>query len=114
MLKLIIGVDVTNILCLDFTCIDPKSTKKCSQVINFFALLGSLSIKTVRKILKKLTTGLHHVTVTEGLPAHLHVTAMIFIVQIDHRNFVTMTIGSDHHALLCHVGLGEEPAQGIF
>jgi hypothetical protein len=65
-------------------------------------------------MLIKLTTGLHHVTVTEGLPVHLHVTAMIIIVQIGHRHFVTMTIGSDHHALLCHVGLGEEPAQGIF
>jgi len=42
------GVNFINILQAAFTCADPKSTKKYSQAISLFALLGS-----ARKMLVK-------------------------------------------------------------
>ena len=43
------GVNFTIILRAPFTPTDPKSAKKDSQVKHLFALLGSVSVKVVRK-----------------------------------------------------------------
>jgi len=52
------GVDFINILQAAFTCKDPGSAKKYSQVDSlFFALLGSARAKAARKTLVKLTPG---------------------------------------------------------
>ncbi len=51
------GVNFINVLGAAFTRADPKSAKKDTQVVNFFALLGSVPVKAARKTLMKLTPG---------------------------------------------------------
>jgi hypothetical protein len=55
--KLPPGVDFTNILRAAFTLADPKRVKKTDVLTVFFGLLGSGSVKAVRKTLMKLTPG---------------------------------------------------------
>ena len=48
------GVNFTNVLQAAFTCPDPKSAKKDSQVKQLFALLGSAHVKSARKHLDEI------------------------------------------------------------
>jgi len=50
-------VDFTNILSAAFTCTDPKSAKNTVKQSVFFVLLGFERLKTLRKMLMKLTPG---------------------------------------------------------
>jgi hypothetical protein len=49
------GVDFSNILLTAFICADPKSTKNTVKPSVFFALLGSVLVKTAPKMLAKST-----------------------------------------------------------
>ncbi len=68
------GVNFTNILRAAFTCVDPKSAINTVKSSAFFALLGSLLVKAVRKMLVKLTPGggvegvIHVLTPRANLP----------------------------------------------
>jgi len=42
-------VNFTNVLCAAFTCGDPKIAKKTDGLTVFFALLGSVCVKGLRK-----------------------------------------------------------------
>jgi len=56
-MKLTPGVNFINVLWVAFALADPKSVKKTDNFTVFFALLGSLCVKAVRRMLMKLTTG---------------------------------------------------------
>ncbi len=49
------GVNFTNILRTAFTLADPKSVKMIDNLTVFFTLLGSASVKAVRRMLMKLS-----------------------------------------------------------
>ena len=49
------GVNFINVLRAVFTPVDPKSVRKIDNLIVFFTLLGSASIKAVRRMLMKLS-----------------------------------------------------------
>jgi len=51
------GVDFINVLRTAFTLVDPKSVKKIGNLTVFFTLLGSASVKAVRRTLMKLSPG---------------------------------------------------------
>ncbi len=51
------GVNFINSLHPAFTCADPKSAKKDSQIVSLFVLLRSTCAKPVCKMLVKLTLG---------------------------------------------------------
>ena len=55
--KLIAGVNFTNVLQAAFTPADPKSGKKLLNLTVFFALSGSAGVKAARRTLMKLTPG---------------------------------------------------------
>jgi len=49
------GANFTNVLCVAFTLVDPESIKKIDKLTVFFTLLGSASVKAVRRTLMKLS-----------------------------------------------------------
>ncbi len=51
------GVNFINVLHTAFTLVDPKSVKKIDNLTVFFTLLGSASVKAVRRTLMKLSPG---------------------------------------------------------
>jgi len=51
------GVNFINFLPPAFTLADPKSVKKIDNLTVFFTLLGSASVKVVRRTLMKLSPG---------------------------------------------------------
>ncbi len=51
------GVNFFNILHTAFALVDPKSVKKIDNLTVFFTLLGSASVKAVRRTLMKLSPG---------------------------------------------------------
>ena len=51
------GVNFINVLHTAFTLVDPESVKKIDNLTVFFMLLGSPSIKAVRRMLMKSTPG---------------------------------------------------------
>ncbi len=51
------GVNFINVLQAAFTCADPKGTKKTDNLTLFFALSGSVHVKTVHKRWVKFTPG---------------------------------------------------------
>jgi len=55
LVKLPPGVNFLNILQADFKFLDPESAKKTVKLSVIFALLGSASAKTARRMLVKLT-----------------------------------------------------------
>ena len=57
MIKLIPGVNFTNVLRAAFTLVDPKTVKMIYNLTVFLMLLGSASIKVERKMLMKLSPG---------------------------------------------------------
>jgi len=52
-------INFTNVLRNAFTRADPKSAKKADGLTVFFALLGSVHVQAVRKMLMKLTSDLN-------------------------------------------------------
>jgi len=52
------GLNFINVLHTAFTLTDPKSVKKTLKLSIFFMLLGSTSVKAVRRMLMKLSPGL--------------------------------------------------------
>jgi hypothetical protein len=59
LMKLKSGLNFINILRTAFTHVDPKSIRIQSNPQYFFTLLGSTCAKVARKMLMKLTSGLH-------------------------------------------------------
>jgi len=57
-MKLSPGVNFINILLAAFMHQDPKSAKKADNLPVFFALLGSVRVKSAHKMLVKLTPGI--------------------------------------------------------
>ena len=55
-----LGVNFINVLRAAFMPADTKSAKKTVKSSNFFALLGSASVKAARRMLVKLTLGRTH------------------------------------------------------
>jgi len=54
-MKLMAGVNFTNILCADFTHANPNSAKRYWQCDCVFALLGSAHVKALHRMLMKST-----------------------------------------------------------
>ena len=61
------GLNFINVLHTAFTLADPKSVKKIDKLSIFFTLLGSTSVKAVRRTLMKSTQGRYHE------PVYVHV-----------------------------------------
>jgi len=61
-LHLLSGLNFINVLCTALMRADPKSIKKTVKLSIFFKLSGSTGIKAARKMLLKLTPGLHFLT----------------------------------------------------
>jgi len=57
LMKLRPGLNFINVLRTAFTCAAPRSIKKKVKFSIFFTLLGSTSLKAVRKMLMKLRPG---------------------------------------------------------
>jgi len=75
------GVNFTNILCVAFTCVDPKSAKRLTSWIYIFALLGSARRKAARRTFVKLTHGQLGLKRSQNLPTtgtFFHKTVVIF------------------------------------
>jgi len=58
LMKLITGVNFTNLICAAFTLADPKSIKNQLSCQYLFTLLGSEHVKVAHRMLMKLTPGL--------------------------------------------------------
>ncbi len=85
------GLYFINVLPTAFTPVDPKSVKDTDNLTVFFTLLGSTSIKAVRRMLVKLTPdeehystwqsrNVHNFVIKSGHCAHLWL-AIVFTIQ---------------------------------
>ncbi len=70
--KLIRGVNFTNIFLKPFLCTDPKSAKKYSHVVSLFAILWSVWVKDALKMIVKLIPGVNFINVKRANFSYEH------------------------------------------